>query len=182
MALKRTPTIPCAYSGASVIFAPNGKECFGPTERLVAIAQSAIYGTAQKCTFVPMTLPVACVAQQMVVVNGVTINGNVDVGIYDKDMNSLVTKGSTVQAGATAVQLFNIADTPLNPGRYFLGFWSDSATNTFSSHSYNIRTLRMSGFLEKLAVAGGLPTGAVATSVMTTAVVPVFGIVIASTM
>lgn len=63
--------------------------------------------------------------------NGGTVNGNVDVGIYNEAGTLLVSSGSTAQSGASVVQVVGITDTFLPAGGYFMAFASDSATATF---------------------------------------------------
>lgn len=67
--------------------------------------------------------------------NGATVNGNLDVGIYDRYGNLLVNKGSTAQSGTSAIQTADITDTLLNPGNYFMALCSNSATATFQRWS-----------------------------------------------
>lgn len=56
-------------------------------------------------------------------------NGHYDLGIYDSNGNLITHSGST--ASATGVATYTLA-TPqvLSPGRYWLAFWIDNATDT----------------------------------------------------
>lgn len=100
-------------------------------------AASAIAGgtvTQNQAEFYPFSLDKEATAVKMFVVNGATVNGNTDVGIYDREFKALVTSGATLQAGASALQEFNITDTVLPPGRYWMAISTSSATATFFRH------------------------------------------------
>lgn len=100
--------------------------------------------------FVPVTIPAPATVMKLWCVNGATVNGNVDMGIYDEAGNLLVAKGTTAQSGTNTVQEFNITDTQLQPGRYYLALATDSATATFMQTSV---TLGSAAFLKALGVA-----------------------------
>jgi hypothetical protein len=83
--------------------------------------------------YYPFELDVCATAFKMFIMNGITINGNIDLGIYDAEWNKVVTLGATAQAGATAIQEGNITDTDLLPGQYWMGFSGSSATGSIWS-------------------------------------------------
>lgn len=99
----------------------------GPT-----VPVSTAWGSANRAVFYPFMLPGPGTALKMFVMNGATINGNVDVGIYDAAGNRLVSAGSTAQSGANALQVFDITDTELAAGvNYYMALASSSSTATF---------------------------------------------------
>jgi hypothetical protein len=63
-------------------------------------------------------------------------SGHYDIGIYDGNGNRLVSAGSTVTASGT--QTYTLP-TPiaLSPGRYYLAFWIDNATDTITKGNAN---------------------------------------------
>jgi hypothetical protein len=69
------------------------------------------------------------------IINASTINGNIDIGIYDDRLDLVVSKGTTAHAGANAPQFLDIADTVIAPGRYFVALASSSSTAGFVSWS-----------------------------------------------
>lgn len=91
---------------------------------------SRAWPAANRALYIPFIVGVTFVAVQMFVVNGATVSGNIDVGIYDGSGNRLVSKGSTAQAGVSSQQAFDITDTVLLPGRYYMGVAMDNATGT----------------------------------------------------
>lgn len=166
-------------AGAHVIM-PMSPESLGSLGGLYSPSQSTAYSLASRCIFIPFTIGELVTAYQMFTHNGTAIANNIDVGIYTSKMVSMVTMGSTAQAGASDLQLFNITDTLLVPGNYFMGLSMDGAppTGTFSRWSIPTgRSLRLMGCLEKLATFP-LPTGAVATTAVTDGYVPHFGVVL----
>lgn len=94
-------------------------------------------------------------------INGATINGNVDAGIYDEGLATVLTStGSTAQSGATALQ--TVASTArLAPGRYYFAISSSSATATFYRQDVGAQPAWQSGGRNISVSAGGgvpLPT------------------------
>lgn len=106
---------------------------------------SAGWGTANQALFIPFAMPSDETAKRMGYMKGDTITGNVDVGIYDSSGNRLVSSGSTaVSANANEVQMFNISDTALVAGLYFMAIVFDSAASTVQSWESNSTTLSYS--------------------------------------
>jgi hypothetical protein len=55
--------------------------------------------------------------------------GNIDVGIYDAGYNRVVSTGSVTMVSSSGLGNYDIADTFLSPGRYWLALaLSDTAT------------------------------------------------------
>lgn len=63
--------------------------------------------------------------------NGVTVNGNVDVGVFAEDGTRIASTGSTAQSGSSTMQQVS-ADFTLGIGRYWIGLASTSSTGTFA--------------------------------------------------
>lgn len=93
-------------------------------------AVSAVWPTANTAIFVPFVVHTELIAVKIGVCNGATVSGNVDVGIYDDQQNRLVSVGSTAQSGVSATQSFDITDTTLVPGVYFMALNVDNVTGT----------------------------------------------------
>lgn len=81
------------------------------------------------------------------VVNGGTISGNLDMGIYDMRGRRIVSKGSTAHAGASVTQWLDVTDVDLSPGRdYLMAIAFDNTTATiFRYSSISIQLLRELG-------------------------------------
>lgn len=94
---------------------------------------SAASGTmvANRAIYVPFTLAVPIVAKLLFHYNGTTATGNLDMGLYADDGRRLVSSGSTGQSGTNQLQTFDIADTNLGPGLFYVAVVSDSSSSTW---------------------------------------------------
>lgn len=125
--------------------------------------------TANMACYIPFVLEVPVTVYQIGVENGATLGGAFDVGIYDNGGNKKVSSGSVTQAGASAIQLANITDTPLDPGRYYMAMSTNSTTATYRSSVF-ARHFRTCG-CQQQGTAFVLPATATFAA-LTTAVVP----------
>jgi hypothetical protein len=101
-----------------------------------AFSNANVNLTASRAHYIPFIVRDRCTVYGSLWLNGSTISGNLDVGIYDYTAVRLVSLGATAQAGASAVQYGNLADTTLDPGYYWMAFVADNATATFSVCSW----------------------------------------------
>lgn len=80
---------------------------------------------------VPMFVWDTWIVRRLALVNGATVAGNWDIGVYTEDgQTKLVSTGSTAQSGANSYQGVNVTETVLAPGMYWVAFGTDSATQT----------------------------------------------------
>ncbi len=93
------------------------------------LSTSAVWPVANTAIYVPVSIPSIVTAYQ-ISIQVATQSGNCDVGIYDEIGNRLVSSGSTL-VGAAGIQLFNITDTVLVPGVYYLAMNCDNTTASF---------------------------------------------------
>ena len=126
---------------------------------LVAAA-SAVWPSANRALYIPFWLPTPITAVQMFSYNGATASGNIDVGIYAEDGTRIVSAGSTAQAGTNALQAFDITDTLIGPGRYYLAIAMDNTTGTLFQAAYAARFMAGHGCFTQ---ASAFPLPAVAT-------------------
>ncbi len=99
----------------------------------MAAPASVGWGTADRAMLVPFVLMEAVTVLKLFVHNGGVLFGNVDVGIYDAAFNRLVSSGSVAQAGVSQLQEFDVADTGIGPGQFYLAIaFSEGATETVS--------------------------------------------------
>ena len=146
--------------GNMVTVSTLGLESLGYVGALGASA-SATYPTANLAMFFPFRVfnPNGIVIVKLVVSNGASILGNIDVGIYDASGTKLVSSGSTAQAGISALQEFDIADTTLGPGVFYLAVAMNNTTGTLTRNSLFVKQSRMLGCLQ-MATAFPLPATA----------------------
>lgn len=91
---------------------------------------SAVYPAANDALFFPFFLVEPIRVKRLFVVNGATVSGNIDVGIYDAVGTRIISAGSTAQSGTSALQLFDVTDTIFSPGRYYWAVAMDNTTGT----------------------------------------------------
>lgn len=92
---------------------------------------STVLGVANFGIFWPIQIDDPVRITKAFVMNGATINGNFDIGIYDLGLSRIASTGSVAQSGANALQEVDIADFTLDPGAYHLAFCASSATAAY---------------------------------------------------
>jgi hypothetical protein len=131
---------------------------------------------ALKVYYIPFVLQQPAEIKLLWTYNGGVINGNVDIGIFDDVGTKIVSSGSTLLAGANAIQTFNIADTLIGPGNFYLGFVTSSASATFYRYSWNnILFIITAGVLHETIGALPLPATATFAQPTTSLLVPLIG-------
>lgn len=120
---------------------------------------SSAWPAANRALFFPIRVASPFLITKVAWLNGATVNGNVDVGVYDILGNQIVSLGSTAQATINAVQSGDIADTLLERSLYYIALASDSATATFFASAPIALLLRSFG-VQEMAAAFPLPATA----------------------
>jgi hypothetical protein len=118
---------------------------------------NGVYPAANRAIFLPFEIADAITARNIGWLNSTTVNGNIDVGIYDHFGRALVTLGGVAMSGSGVVQVGNIADTLLPPGYYYLAFASSSATATFQRAASSALVMQSVG-VQQMAAAYPLPS------------------------
>lgn len=139
---------------------------------------STAWSTANKAIFIPFMLQRSATIVKLFHSNGSTASGNIDMGIYNEGGTRQVSIGSTAQSGTSANQVFDITDTTLVPGRYYLAVALDNATGTslaVSGAALSPRQSQMFGIMEQTS-AFALPATATFAPVSANVVVPVAGL------
>lgn len=81
---------------------------------------------------------------RMAVMNGTTVSGNLDLGIYDDTGTLLTSKGSTAQSGTSAIQIVTVTSYTLNPGKTYYAFLAlDNITATTRSWTASVTAIRL---------------------------------------
>lgn len=123
----------------------------------------ANYPAVNVAFYVPFGVAGPTSVSKMIVRNGTAVAGNLDVGIYLPDGTKVVSMGSTAQSGVSAFQAFDITDTVLVRGRYYMGISSDTSGVTqkvLSGSFIGVRSLQAMGVYTQ-ATAFPLPSPAV---------------------
>lgn len=111
--------------------------------------------------FIPIRVPVPLLVRQLAVANGVLPTGNTDVGLYDEHGVRLVSTGSVATSGSSVVQVFDVTDTWIGPGVFYLALVRDDVNG-------DVQAVQLSNAarLEQLGVAemgAAMPLPATAT-------------------
>lgn len=118
--------------------------------------QSAAFPAANAAIYVPFRINKPIVVASIEVLNGATVSGNVDVGIYNESGTRLVSSGSTAQSGTSVIQVFNITDTLLGPGLFYMALACSNTTSTFMRNAAPVYVSRPIGMAQQ-ATAFPLP-------------------------
>jgi hypothetical protein len=121
--------IPGPLVVASTYSAGGMGGAFGGT---IGLGSSGAFIAANRAMYQPFRLTRSFLVQVLGILNGGTVSGNIDVGIYDVAGTRLVSSGSTPQAGTSAVQSFNVTDTWIGPGLFYHAVAMDNATGQLS--------------------------------------------------
>lgn len=96
-----------------------------------SFSATTAWGSANRSMLVPFQLTDTFVSTTAFVVSGSTANGNWDIGIYDNTLNLLAHTGSVAQTSSPVWNTATLAYT-LYPGKYWLGFSSNSSTAVYN--------------------------------------------------
>lgn len=108
---------------------PSSPEC--SLQPVALTAQGPISGAWSSINdpvAVPFCLPYGGIVADLATENGSAAGGNVDIGIYDTSWNRLISTGSQGSVGNSIWQWFDVTDTALPPGRYYLAMSRDDIT------------------------------------------------------
>ncbi len=164
------------------IITPYSKESIGSmmAAAAIAVAASTAWPSANAAIYVPFVVTQTITVKRMFTSNGLTAAGNIDIGIYKEDGTRVVSMGPTAMSGTNVVQTFNVADTVLTPGRYYLALVGSDGTATFYSSSLGSVTRAATHGILLQAAAGTLPATATFATNDTFISVPMFGFTIES--
>ena len=128
---------------------------------VVTVAPTDVSGSYPNAGFWPFELPETVTIAQLWVHVGATVSGNsTDIGIYDTSGNRLVSSGNFVPT-ASAVNVRDVTDLVLGPGRYYLGLSNNGVISYFTllgaGPSPDVQFSVGFGILDGSAAANPLP-------------------------
>jgi len=91
---------------------------------------SAVFPGANYAVLVPFSLSFRQRFQTMFAHNGGAVVGNIDLGVYDFNLNRIASTGSTAQSGTTTLQTISL-DVTLGPGKFYMALGASSASAQF---------------------------------------------------
>jgi hypothetical protein len=92
------------------------------------VPASAAWPSADLAIYIPMPIFEPYLIRKAYWMNGGTIGGNVDMGIFTFTGTKIWSTGATAQVGTTVIQPVDVTDFLLYPGKYFLGMSVNSGT------------------------------------------------------
>ena len=92
---------------------------------------SGTWFAANDALFWPFEVHSTTTVTRIALATGATQGSNLDVGIYELGGTRLVSSGSTAQGSPNLVQIVDITDTTLSPGRYYMALACSSSGLTF---------------------------------------------------
>lgn len=87
--------------------------------------------SANLAIYVPLRVPRRVVVRKLWFASGTTGTGNVDMALYDAAGVAVVSATNAAKASELTEQVFDVTDTTVGPGLYFIALSSDSSTDTF---------------------------------------------------
>jgi hypothetical protein len=120
----------------------------------------AVWPVANTAIFVPVLVPFRARIFQLGIYNGAAVSGNVDVGLYDEQGKRLISSGSQVQAGVSALQMFDVADTDVGPGLIYIASVLSNIVGAVFRSAPPAQLLRALGVRQQTLGALPLPANA----------------------
>jgi hypothetical protein len=140
---------------------------------------SQLWPFANRANFYPFRIAEAIRITHMWVLNGATVSGNLDAGIYSLDGVKLSSTGSVAQAGTNVIQEIALTSAiRIGSGCFYMALVLDNGTGTVWRHGF------LALFAQILGIAGmnsAFPLPATATLVsmatLSSGNIPVFGFI-----
>lgn len=123
---------------------------------------SAAYPAANRIIYIPFGLAMPATIVKLWVYNGAfTGSPNLNMGIYDVAGTRIVQIGTTAQSGASVLQVFDIADTLIGPGDFYLAIIATVTTaQMIRTAPGDVGFCRAMGMLQEAGSGSTLPTTA----------------------
>lgn len=135
------------------------------------ISSVSLWPAANRAHYTPLSIPERFTISRFFVLNGTVNSGNINMGLYTAAGTLLVSTGSTLQSGITAIQFINIANVSFPPGDYYLALLASSTAARFHATGVNNQyELRMMGMLQEDVGSINLPATMTPVSYTSTAV------------
>jgi hypothetical protein len=96
-----------------------------------AVDNIEAWGTANRATYVPVRVSRRVIVRKLAVGTGTTGTNNLDIGLYDAAGTRLVSTGPQAKGTTLQMQTFDVTDTTIGPGLYYLALNSAGTTDTF---------------------------------------------------
>lgn len=135
---------------------------------------STAWGTANMAIYVPFTLTAPFTVAKLLAYNGTITGGNTDIGIYSETGTEILGIAAAAQAGTSVWQEFDVTDTTLAPGLYYIGLLNTTTTGTYFAWN-TIEYPRSGGVFSQAVGAATLPSPTATFAKLTSFGVPLVG-------
>ena len=132
--------------------------------------------TANLAFYVPLAVPRCVVVRKLWFASGSPSTGNVDMGLYNSQGVAVISATATAKASSRE-QVFDVTDTAIGPGLYYIALVSDSNTDGFEGEQPAAPTACAFGVLTE-ATAYPLPATATWVVNQTNLVIPAMGLLL----
>lgn len=161
------------------VVSTHSEECMGSLLRYFVwgAAGNAAWQTANFALFYPWRVESPLTIVKGLTINGSTASGNIDIGVYDSEFNRIVSAGGAAQAGTSTIQEFDITDTDIMPGQYWMAIALSSTSGTMIRTIAGTDEISLAG-APILGMAAAYPLPSVATPTLTSTSnppIPLFG-------
>jgi len=128
---------------------------------------SAAYPAANRIIYIPFGLAMPATVVKLWVYNGAfTGTPDLNMGIYDVAGTRIVQIGTTAMSGTNVLQVFDIADTLIGPGDFYLAIIATVTTaQMFRTAPAQVGFCQVMGMLQEAGIGSTLPTTATFASV-----------------
>jgi hypothetical protein len=140
----------------------------------------AAWPSANLAIYVPLRVPARVLVRKLWYAGTTTATGSVDMGLYDAAGNAVVSATATAKAAVNDEQVFDVTDTVIGPGLYYIALASDSGTDTFIRTADAAPAATAMGVLTE-ASAYPLPATATWALAQATSYIPNMGVLIEAT-
>lgn len=146
-----------------------------------AVPASGTWPSTRRIVYAPFWLVRTDTVRKLWCLNGGTVSGNVEIGIYRDSAglptSKIVSSGSSVnQAGTNVIQEFDITDTRLDAGSYWMAATMDNTTGAmFRSSPSQMGNMKASNCFNETPGVFGLPATATPV-IVNSAYIPMFGL------
>lgn len=144
------------------------------------VTTSRAWPSANLAIYVPVTISCRVVVMKLWFSSGTTGTGNVDMGLYDAAGVAVVSATNAAKVADGTEQVFDVTDTTVGPGIYYIGLSSDSSTDTFYGTTPAAPIPLAQGVLTE-ASAYPLPATATFAADQTLAFIPTVGLLLEAT-
>lgn len=141
---------------------------------------STVWPSANLAIYVPIGITQSILVKKLWFGSSSTSTGNVDMALYDAAGVAVVAATNAAKIASNDEQVFDVTDTPIGPGLYWIALSSDSATDTFNMIQTSAADCAQMGVLTE-AAAYPLPSTATWARDYTYGRWPTMGILIEST-